>query len=89
MYTTHHPCWDAKNRYSLPEQMDMSFDGIAHLFTNTKPKAKEPDYRAKLRDYLKGKTQEQKTEIINKYGINANTTNEQYKAIFTELTGGN
>ena len=89
MYTTHHPCWDAKNRYSLPEQMDMSFDGIAHLFTNTKSKAKEPDYRAKLRDYLKGKTQEQKTEIINKYSINANTTNEQYKAIFTELTGGN
>ena len=32
MYTTHHPCWDAKNRYGLPESMDMDFSGIAHLF---------------------------------------------------------
>lgn len=32
MYTSHHPCWDAKNRFGLPEVMDLSFDGIAHLF---------------------------------------------------------
>ena len=32
MYTTHHPCWDAKNRQGLPEELDASFDGIAHLF---------------------------------------------------------
>ena len=32
MFTTHHPCWDAKNRYGLPEVMDMDFAGIAHLF---------------------------------------------------------
>jgi hypothetical protein len=32
MFTTHHPCWDAKNRYGLPEVMDMDFEGIAHLF---------------------------------------------------------
>ncbi len=32
MFTTHHPCWDAKNRYGLHEVMDMDFAGIAHLF---------------------------------------------------------
>lgn len=32
MYTTHHPCWDAKNRYNLPEEMPLDFSGIAHLF---------------------------------------------------------
>lgn len=32
MYTSHHPCWDAKNRYSLPEEMDFSYSGIAFIF---------------------------------------------------------
>lgn len=34
MYASHHPCWDAKNRYSLPDQMDMDFGKIGHLFEN-------------------------------------------------------
>ena len=33
MYTTHHPCWDAKSRYDLPEEMEFDFSKIAHLFT--------------------------------------------------------
>jgi hypothetical protein len=32
MRTTHHPCWDAKNRFSLPEKLPFDFKGIAHLF---------------------------------------------------------
>lgn len=32
MYTTHHPCWDAKNRYGLPDEMDFDYSGIAHIF---------------------------------------------------------
>jgi hypothetical protein len=32
MHTTHHPCWDAKNRFSLPEELPFEFKGIAHLF---------------------------------------------------------
>lgn len=32
MYATHHPCWDAKNRYGLPEEMPFDYAGIAHLF---------------------------------------------------------
>ena len=27
VYTTHHPCWDAKNRHGLPETMDMTYYG--------------------------------------------------------------
>ena len=86
MYTSHHPCWDAKNRYGLADSMPMSFDQIAHLFTNIKPP--EANYRSKLREFMKDMSQEQKAEIIAKYGINSSTTNEQYKAIYTELTGG-
>lgn len=32
MYTTHHPCWDAKNRFGLPEEMPFDYAGIAHIF---------------------------------------------------------
>ena len=32
IYTSHHPCWDAKNRHALPAEMDMSFDSIRHIF---------------------------------------------------------
>ena len=27
MYTTHHPCWDAKNRHGLPDKLDMTYFG--------------------------------------------------------------
>lgn len=35
MYTTHHPCWDAKNRDGLPEELPLDYGAIAHLFENT------------------------------------------------------
>ena len=28
MYTQHHPCWDAKNRFGLPEELDMDYEAI-------------------------------------------------------------
>ncbi len=34
MYTSHHPCWDAKNRHSLDEELPFDFKSIAHLFSN-------------------------------------------------------
>lgn len=35
MYTTHNPCWDAKNRFNLPDELDLDFKAIAHLFTSS------------------------------------------------------
>ncbi len=34
MYTSHHPCWDAKNRYGLPEEIPMDYAAIAHIFVD-------------------------------------------------------
>lgn len=31
MYTQHHPCWDAKNRYGLPEEVDFDYSVIAPI----------------------------------------------------------
>lgn len=38
MYTSHHPCWDAKNRYGLPEEMPFDYAGIAGVI-EVNPKA--------------------------------------------------
>lgn len=42
MYTTHNPVYDAKNRNGLPDEMELSFDGIAKLFEQTAPKTQSP-----------------------------------------------
>nr|WP_288975895.1 ATP-binding protein [uncultured Blautia sp.] len=31
MYTAHHPCWDAKNRYGLPDEVPFEYSSIAHI----------------------------------------------------------
>jgi len=33
MYTSHHPCWDAKNRHDLPEELPLDYNQIAHCIT--------------------------------------------------------
>lgn len=35
MYTSHHPCWDAKNRYGLPEETEFSYGEIRHIIEGT------------------------------------------------------
>lgn len=77
MYSSHHPCWDAKNRYGLPEQMPMEFASIASLFSNAKQP--EPDYRAQLRNYMNEHGIEQH-KVISACGLSKDSTNEDYKA---------
>lgn len=33
MYATHHPCWDAKNRFGLPDEMELDYKHLSPLFT--------------------------------------------------------
>ena len=35
MYTSHHPCWDAKNRHGLPDKLPLDFGQIAQLFMSS------------------------------------------------------
>lgn len=37
MYTSHHPCWDAKNRYGLPEEIPMDYEQIRHIIEQNVP----------------------------------------------------
>lgn len=45
MYTSHHPCWDAKNRYGLPDEVPFSYDSIRQIIESgaeTVPQAVQP-----------------------------------------------
>ena len=37
MYANHSACWDAKNRFGLPDEMPFDYQQIAHLFGEAKP----------------------------------------------------
>ena len=44
IYTTHHPCWDAKNRHGLPDEVSYDYESIAHCFSSSPatPEVKKP-----------------------------------------------
>ena len=37
MYANHNACWDAKNRFGLPDEMPFEYEQIAHLFGEAAP----------------------------------------------------
>ncbi len=41
LYTTHNPTYDAKNRFDLPEELELKFEAIEHLFDGQKKQKKE------------------------------------------------
>ena len=32
IFSTHHPCWDAKNRHGLPDEMELNYTNLAPIF---------------------------------------------------------
>lgn len=38
MYTTHHTCWDAKNRFGLPDEVPFEYESVALIFKEEPPK---------------------------------------------------
>ena len=61
MYTSHHPCWDAKNRKGLPEKLPFDFKEIAHCLPSDEaaPTVKEESTAPKPLE----KAQEQNTTV--------------------------
>ncbi len=42
MYTSHHPCWDAKNRCGLPDKLPLDYTQIAHCIGGAATPAPAP-----------------------------------------------
>lgn len=36
MYTSHHPCWDAKNRYGLPDELPFAYEEISRIIEDSR-----------------------------------------------------
>lgn len=58
MYTQHHPCWDAKNRFGLPEECDFDYVVIQSIIepcgsiqNTSEPKQKNQDM-SKVNDFM-------------------------------------
>ncbi|HHV42083.1 MAG TPA: ATP-binding protein [Clostridiaceae bacterium] len=49
MYTSHHPCWDAKNRHDLPNELPLDYAAISHcipvLNKQNKSQETEPEIK--------------------------------------------
>ena len=48
MYTSHHPCWDAKNRFALPDKLPFDFGQVAHCFVMPETAPAAPGANATL-----------------------------------------
>ena len=59
MYTSHHPCWDAKNRYGLPDEMDFDYAGIAHIIEAATARGQAPPEHRQPEPERKGPEAEQ------------------------------
>lgn len=60
MYTSHHPCWDAKNRDGLPEEIPMEFEAFSHILPSHIDPPKETVTTVEHKDF---------TEIIDEEPI--------------------
>lgn len=50
VYTFHHPCWDAKNRLGLPEELPLDFNVIGPYLFPAQAEAPAPEPKAPERD---------------------------------------
>ena len=58
MYTAHHPCWDAKNRYGLPEESEFDYGVIAGIIEQKTEKSSETRQPDKVAPVEQQKQQE-------------------------------
>ena len=66
MYTSHHPCWDAKNRDNLPEELPMEYESIKavieHSLSSTAKKVEQYMPESSQMDFVDYKKEQQKKQ---------------------------
>ena len=63
MYTTHHSCWDAKNRFGLPDEMPFEYESIRPVIEGKAKDPKKPETKAK--EEKKDETKEEKPRKVS------------------------
>lgn len=82
MYTVHNPCFDAKNRFNLPEKLDFDFTGIAGIFAGPeavqKPEANpEPEEATEEQKQPQDPVPQELRDLMNAN----NVTDEELKEV--------
>lgn len=88
MYTSHHPCWDAKNRDGLPSELPFEYDSIKHIIEGEAPEkaVKTPEKAVKTLEKAKKEPKpftQDETEARKK-NIEALEINADLKALMLE-----
>ena len=77
MYTTHHPCWDAKNRFDLKDELPFDYQQIANcIFTNGADNA----------DDVKTSTPTKTTPTMTAADFNAQPVGEEESKVCDDFT---
>lgn len=66
MYTNHHPTFDAKNRFDLPDELDLDYEPIRYLFETepqSKPMSEKPEVKTMRESVVKLKAMLQEEGI--------------------------
>lgn len=82
MYTNHHPCWDAKNRVGLKDELDFSYDSIASLIPdfNTTDDT-EDDASEKFAESMEAKPVSNKEAVEIEQNVMGKTKDEAVEAV--------
>lgn len=64
MFTTHHPCWDAKNRHDLKPELPFDYDQIAYCIPNHIDGAPQEQGQAAQPEAVENQPSDLATEIV-------------------------
>lgn len=78
IYTTHHPCWDAKNRIGLPPEIPMEFEAFSQILCDNVTSVKESVKTVEHADF---------TEIVDEEEIGADTIEKMKQSTYSEMIG--
>ncbi len=89
MYTTHHSCWDAKNRYGLPDELPFEYEGIRSVIEQS---GALPGKETSVKEAVPSSTSVQEPPLNPKPPVSNKSHEEAVKeekaALPAELDGG-
>lgn len=89
MYTTHHPCWDAKNRYGLPEELPLDYTTIAHIFDDQQSVPEQKSIEPEPLDELKEVPDDLSTVVNDQNGDISNSFDSVIPKALADLMTAN
>ncbi|MCD7763784.1 MAG: ATP-binding protein [Lachnospiraceae bacterium] len=81
IYTSHHPCWDAKNRHGLPEMMDLDYKNLSHLFADAATAKKPESADAPASAKSEAPEQAKPIDVLRQMMADANVTDAEIQKV--------